>query len=62
MRVSNRGTVPFICLNDYFIEDSEKCIEYLSKVFQVNFNSELSEEQKAVSRAALALTEESLKW
>lgn len=62
MKLSSRGSVPFIRLNDYVVEDSEKCIEYLSKVFQVDLNSELSEEQKAVARAALALTEDSLKW
>lgn len=62
MKVSSRGTVPFIRLNDFIIEDSEKCIEYLSQVFQVDFNSELSDEQKAIARAAHALTEESLKW
>lgn len=62
MKVSSRGTVPFIRLNDYVIEDSEKCIEYLSKIFQVDLNSELTEEQRAIARAAHALTEESLKW
>ncbi|CAF0821471.1 unnamed protein product [Brachionus calyciflorus] len=62
LELSKRGTVPFIRLNDYVVEDSEKCIEYLSKVYQVDLNSGLNEEQKAVARATLALVEDSLKW
>jgi hypothetical protein len=62
MARSSQGLMPFIKLNGYVVEDSQKCIDYLSKVMQKDFNSHLTEEQKALSRCMLKFTEESLKW
>jgi hypothetical protein len=50
MKLSSQGTIPFIKLNNYTVEDSHKCIEYLTEVFQKDLNSHLTEEQKALSR------------
>jgi hypothetical protein len=58
----NRAQVPFIKLNNFTIEDSQLCIEYLSRVLQKDLNAHLNEDQKAIARAALKLTEESLRW
>ena len=50
MSLSSQGLIPFIKLNNYTVEDSQKCIEYLTEVFQKDLNSHLTEEQKALSR------------
>ena len=61
-RSPNTGLMPFIKLNEYFVDDSQKCIEYLSKVMEVDLNSDLTEEQKAISRAVRKMCENSLFW
>lgn len=60
--MSSQGLIPYIKLNDYLVEDSGKCIEYLSKIYNINFDSDLTVEQKATARAILKLTETSLSW
>lgn len=62
MERSSQGLIPFIKLNNYVVEDSSRCIEYLTKVMDVNLNAGLTDEQKAVARAVHKMTEESLKW
>ena len=57
-----RGLIPFIKLNDYVVEDSQICIEYLTKVFQKDLNAHLTEEQKAISVAVSRMCENSLFW
>lgn len=62
MKTSSKGLIPFIELNGYVVEDSQLCIEYLSKVFQKDLNSHLTDDQKAIARATLKLCEDSLRW
>ena len=62
MNRSSRGTIPFIRLNDVTVEDSQFCIDYLSKVFQKDLDVHLKEEQKAISFAVKRMCEDSLKW
>jgi hypothetical protein len=62
MKRSSQGMIPFISLNGYVVEDSQKCIEYLSKVFEKDLNANLTEEQKAVSRLVLKMCDDSLRW
>ncbi len=62
MQRGKNGLIPFIKLNDYVVEDSQRCIEYLSEIFEKDLNSHLTEEQKAVSRLVIKLTDDSLKW
>ena len=49
-------------MNDYVVEDSQLSIEYLSKVFNVDLNSHLTIEQKAIARGIARMTDECLKW
>ena len=62
MKMSSQGLIPFIQLNDYNVEDSQKCIDYLTQIFQKDMNAGLTEEQKAISRAVIKLCEDSLRW
>ena len=62
MKRSSQGLVPFIRLNNYVVEDSQKCIEYLSKVMQRDLNTGLSDEQRAIARLVIKLCDDSLKW
>lgn len=59
---SSQGLIPFIRLNNYVVEDSGKCIDYLSKVFKIDFDSHLTDEQKAKARSVIKLYENSLFW
>lgn len=62
MARSSQGLMPFIKLNGFQVEDSQKCIEYLSQVYDLDMNKDLTPDQKAISRAVLKMTEESLRW
>jgi hypothetical protein len=62
MKTSSQGLIPFIRLNNYVVEDSQKCIEYLSKVMQKDLNRDLTNEQKAIARLVLKLCDDSFKW
>jgi len=59
---SSKGLIPFIKLNDHVVEDSQKCIEYLSRIFELDYNSHLTEEEKASARLVVKLCDDSLKW
>ena len=61
-QVGSRGQIPWIKLNDYSFEDSQLCIEYLSKVFNVDLNAHLTIEQKAIARSVSRMTDEALRW
>lgn len=60
--VGPKGKSPWITLNNVDIADSQICIEMLASKFHKDFSSHLSEEEKAVSRAMLIMTEEHLYW
>lgn len=62
MEKSSKGLIPFIKLNDYVVEDSQKCIEYLSAIFKIDYNSHLTDEEKATARLVVKLCDDSLKW
>jgi hypothetical protein len=47
-------------MKDY--ADSQFCIDFLSKKFNIDLNKNLTTELKAVGRAFFKMTEESLKW
>lgn len=59
---SSKGKVPFITFNGEDIADSQFCIEFLSKKFNVNFASNFSAAENGIARAFLKMTEESLFW
>lgn len=58
MKASSQGLIPFIELNKFYVEDSQKCIEYLTEVFQKDLDSHLTQEQKAISQAVIKMTED----
>ena len=62
IQLSKKGQIPWITLNNEDIGDSQFCIEYLSKKFDIDLNKHLTLEQKAIGRAFFKMTEESLKW
>jgi hypothetical protein len=49
-------------VNGQAIPDSQFAIEFIKKKFGVDSNINLSEDDKAVARAFLKLTEENLYW
>ena len=62
LKFSSKGKMPWIELNGEQVADSQFCIEYLSKKFNINLNAKLSATDLAISRAVLKMTEESLYW
>lgn len=58
MKTSSQGLIPFIELNNYVVEDSQKCVEYLSEIYEKDMNSSLTDEQRAVGQAVTKMVEE----
>ena len=58
MKLSSQGLIPFIKLNGLQVEDSQKCIEYLSDIFKKDLNAHLTEEQKAIQVAVSKMVED----
>jgi hypothetical protein len=58
MKTSSKGLIPFIRLNGFQVEDSQKCIEYLSDVFKKDLNAHLTDEQKAIQWVVLKMVED----
>lgn len=61
-RLSSKGKCPFITFNGAEIDDSQFCIDYLKDYFNKDLNKHLSEEERAIARAFVKMTEESLYW
>ena len=59
---SKKGKLPFITLNGEEVADSQFCIEFLSKKFNVNFASNYTAEKNGIARAFMKMTEQSLSW
>jgi glutathione S-transferase len=62
MELSPKGKIPWLTLNDEDVSDSDFCIKYLQEKYQKNLSEHLSEQEKAIARSFLKLTEESLRW
>ncbi|GAB1608546.1 failed axon connections homolog [Argonauta hians] len=60
--MSPKHKSPWISYNNEVIGDSQFIIEYLNARFDINLNAALSDEEKAIARAMLKMTEESLYW
>jgi hypothetical protein len=58
MKTSSQGLIPFIELNNFVVEDSQKCVEYLSEIYEKDMNSSLTDEQRAVGQAVTKMVEE----
>ena len=57
-----KGKMPWITLNGQDMGDSQFCIEFLSKKFNVNFSSNHSAAENGIARAFFKMTDESLTW
>merc|ERR1739838_650220 len=59
---SRKGMLPFIELNDEEIADSNMIIETLAKKFEKEMPAQLSQDQKNVQHAMVAMVENHLHW
>ena len=62
MELSAKGKMPWITYNNNDISDSQICIEFLMKEFNKDLSNHLILSQRAIARAFLKMTEESLRW
>ena len=62
MKKSSKGKFPWISYNGESVADSAFCIEFLNKQCDLDLNSWLSPEQRAVALAFQRLAEENLYW
>ena len=60
--MSPKKKSPWITYNGVDIGDSQLCIEFLMKEFNVDLSAHLSALEKSQARAYLKLVEESLRW
>ncbi len=60
--MSKKGKAPWIQYNDEVVADSQFCMEYLNKKFNVDLNKHLSEKDKAVATSFQRMNDEHLYW
>ena len=59
---SKKGKVPWIELDGQEISDSNFCIQFLTKEFQVDIDSHLSATEKAIAHSVRTMLEENTYW
>lgn len=62
MIYSKQGKMPWIEFNGQEIADSNFCIQFLSKEFQVDVDSHLSATERAIAHSILTMLEENTYW
>ena len=62
MKMSSKGKSPWMTYNGQEIADSQFCIEFVNKKFEVDLNTSLSERDQAVALAFRKLIEDNLYW
>ena len=62
MKFSPKGKIPWIHLNGQIYSDSQFCIDFLASKYEKDLSKHLSITEKAIERAFIKLTEESLFW
>lgn len=62
MQRGRKGLIPFIKLNGEQVDDSQSCIEYLNNIYEVDLDSYLTAEQRAISHLVNKLCDDSLLW
>ena len=60
LKLSSKGKKPWIEHNGNKIADSNFCIKYINKTFDMNLDSFLSEKEKGISQAVIRMMEENL--
>ena len=61
-KFSKKGKLPWIELNGQEIADSNFCIQFLKKEFQVDINSHLSATENAIAHSIRCMLEENTYW
>ena len=61
-KFSKKGKMPWIEYNGQEIADSNFCIEFLKKEFQVDTDSHLSATEKAIARSIRVMLDENTFW
>ena len=62
MIYSKRGKMPWIEFNGQEIADSNFCVQFLSKEFQVDVDSDLSATERGIAHSILTMLEENTYW
>ena len=62
MEMSSKGKFPWITYNGVDVADSQYCIEYLNKEFNVDLNKDISTLERSIARAFQKMTEEHFFW
>ena len=61
-KFSKKGKIPWIEFNGPEIADSNFCIQFLKKEFQVDIDSHLSATEKAIAHCIRSMLEENTYW
>ncbi|XP_046551994.1 failed axon connections homolog isoform X4 [Haliotis rubra] len=59
---SSKGKIPWMQYEGEAVADSQFCVEYLNRKLNIDLNSHLTEEQRAVAHAFRKMAEENLFW
>jgi len=62
LKFSKKGKMPWIEFNGREIADSNFCIQFLNKEFQVDIDSHLSATEKAIAHSVRTMLEENTYW
>lgn len=57
-----KGKTPWMTINNDKVGDSQLCLELLARMFQKDFSTHLTVEEKAIARAFQILVEDHLYW
>ncbi|XP_048237311.1 failed axon connections homolog, partial [Haliotis rufescens] len=59
---SSKGKIPWMKYDGKAVEDSQFCVEYLNRKLNIDLNSHLTGEQRAIANAFRKMAEENLYW
>ena len=62
LKFSKKGKVPWIEFNGQEIADSNFCIQFLKRAFNVDIDSHLSASEKAIAHSVRTMLEENTYW
>ena len=62
MTLSSKGKIPWITFNGHGVPDSNFCIEFLNKEFNLDLDEDLTDEQRGASVAFRRMCDENTYW
>ena len=62
LKFSKKGKIPWIEFNGQEIADSNFCIQFLKREFNVDIDSHLSDSEKAIAHSVRTMLEENTYW